>query len=299
MPIDINILRKDKGGDPDKVRKSEKDRFTETPDLVDNVIDLDAQWVKANYSMETAKMEFNNNNREIADKKKASKGKDKCEDLVAESGKLKAKVTEMEELSSALKKELESKIGLIGNVLHKGVPIFKDEDNNEVVSQWGQDKIKDLPVVDGKTLGKLHHHQVMECLDLFEMERGQKVAGHRGYYLKGNGVLLNQALINLGLATLVKNDYTPLQPPYFMKSSIMHETCQLSDFEENLYKVEGTDDKDPLYLIATSEQPISAMHKNEFIDPADLPLRYGGNSSCFRKEAGSHGKDVWGIFRIH
>jgi seryl-tRNA synthetase len=139
----------------------------------------------------------------------------------------------------------------------------------------------------------------MECLDLFEMERGQKVAGHRGYYLKGNGVLLNQALINFGLATLVKNNYTPLQPPYFMKSSIMHETCQLSDFEENLYKVEGTDDKDPLYLIATSEQPISAMHKNEFMDPAELPLRYGGNSSCFRKEAGSHGKDVWGLFRIH
>lgn len=79
----------------------------------------------------------------------------------------------------------------------------------------------------------------------------------------------------------------------------MHETCQLSDFEENLYQVEGTDDKDPLYLIATSEQPISAMHKGEFIDPADLPFRYGGNSSCFRKEAGSHGKDVWGVFRIH
>lgn len=79
----------------------------------------------------------------------------------------------------------------------------------------------------------------------------------------------------------------------------MHETCQLSDFEENLYKVEGTDDKDPLYLIATSEQPISAMHKNEFIEPADLPFRYAGNSSCFRKEAGSHGKDVWGLFRIH
>lgn len=75
----------------------------------------------------------------------------------------------------------------------------------------------------------------MECLDLFEMERGQKVAGHRGYYLKGNGVLLNQALIQYGLKTLVDNGYTPLQPPYFMKSSIMHETCQLSDFEENLY----------------------------------------------------------------
>lgn len=106
-------------------------------------------------------------------------------------------------------------------------------------------------------------------------------------------------MINFGLNSLFKSGYTPLQPPFFMKSSIMHETCQLSDFDENLYKVEGTDDKDPLYLIATSEQPISAMHRDEWIEPADLPFRYAGNSSCFRKEAGSHGKDVWGIFRIH
>lgn len=83
----------------------------------------------------------------------------------------------------------------------------------------------------------------------------------------------------------------------------MHETCQLSDFEENLYKVEGGDDdekdKEHLYLIATSEQPISAMHRNEFLEPQTLPFRYAGTSSCFRKEAGSHGKDMWGIFRVH
>lgn len=86
----------------------------------------------------------------------------------------------------------------------------------------------------------------------------------------------------------------------------MHETCQLSDFEENLYKVEGAGAEDAkesdgkgYYLIATSEQPISAMHRGEWIEPQDLPFRYAGTSSCFRKEAGSHGKDVWGIFRIH
>lgn len=141
---------------------------------------------------------------------------------------------------------------------------------------------------------------------MVELERGQKVAGHRGYFLKGVGVLFNQALINLGIATLYNNDYTPLQPPYFMKASIMTATCQLDDFEENLYQVEGTgDEKDEkneankLYLIATSEQPISAMHMGEWIEPKDLPMRYGGTSSCFRKEAGSHGRDVWGIFRIH
>ena len=131
------------------------------------------------------------------------------------------------------------------------------------------------------------------------MERGSRVAGHRGYYLKGVGVMLNQALINYGLSKLYENGYTHIQPPYFMNKSIMEKTCQLSDFSENLYQVEGNDDDEALYLIATSEQPISAMHMNEWIEPGDLPFRYAGVSTCFRKEAGSHGRDVWGIFRVH
>ena len=121
------------------------------------------------------------------------------------------------------------------------MPIFKDEDNNVVARTWG--KPSDLEI-DEKTPGKLPHHKVMHLLDMVDLERGSKIAKHRGYFLKGNGVLLNQALINYGLATLVNDGYTPIQPPYFMKSSIMHETCQLSDFEENLYKVEGGDDDD-------------------------------------------------------
>lgn len=90
------------------------------------------------------------------------------------------------------------------------------------MTKWGE--VPELEV-DGKTLGKLHHHEIMNLIDMVDLERGQKVAGHRGYYLKGVGVLFNQALINLGLATLCKDNYTPLQPPFFMKSSIMHETC--------------------------------------------------------------------------
>jgi seryl-tRNA synthetase len=193
--------------------------------------------------------------------------------------------------------ERNKKLKLIGNVIGPNVPVFKDEEKNEVVKSWGE---KPAIEVDGKTLGKLHHNEVMNLLDILEMERGQKVAGHRGYYLKGFGVLLNQALIQLGLSTLMKEDFTALQPPYFIKSEIMHETCQLDDFSENLYQVEGTDEnKNSMYLIATSEQPISAMHRGEFIEPQDLPYRYAGYSTCFRKEAGSHGRDLWGIFRIH
>ena len=84
-----------------------------------------------------------------------------------------------------------------------------------------------------------------------------------------------------------------------MKKSIMEETCQLSDFAENLYKVEGSDKDEPYYLIATSEQPISALYSKEWLEPSELPHKFAGISSCFRKEAGAHGKDVWGIFRVH
>jgi seryl-tRNA synthetase len=94
-------------------------------------------------------------------------------------------------------------------------------------------------------------------------------------------------------------EYTPLQPPFFMKSSIMAETCQLSDFEESLYKIVGQGQEEAMYLVATSEQPISALYRNEWLAPEELPKRFAGTSSCFRKEAGAHGKDVWGIFRVH
>ena len=295
MPIDINSLRKEKGGDPDKIRKSQKDRFKDET-LVDQVIELDEQWRKANYQWETLRMEFGKINKEIADKKKASKGQDKCEDLVEKSKVAKTKIEDQKILVDEIDKQRTAKLNVIGNVISDNVPIFKDEDNNAVVKEWG--KVPEIKV-DFKTPGKLAHDQIMTILDMVEFERGSKVAGHKGYYLKGNGLLLNQALINFGQSLLYKNEYTLLQPPFFMKASIMHETCQLSDFEENLYKVEGSDPNDPLYMIATSEQPISAMHKGEWIEPKELPLRYGGNSSCFRKEAGSHGRDITGIFRVH
>lgn len=131
---------------------------------------------------------------------------------------------------------MNKKLNSIGNIVAPDVPVSKDEKDNAVVSTWGE--VPELKV-DGKTLGHLHHHEIMQCLDMVEFERGQKIAGHRGYFLKGAGVLLNQALINYGLSFLMARQYTPLQPPFFMKQSIMEETCQLSDFEENLYKVQG------------------------------------------------------------
>jgi seryl-tRNA synthetase len=181
----------------------------------------------------------------------------------------------------------------IGNIVHDSVPLDNNEDNNKVERTWGEVVKREI---NGKP-GSAHHHEVLNFIGGYDHERGQKVAGHRGYYLKGYGVLLNQALIQYGMRFLHQKGYAPVQPPYFMKREIMAETAQLSDFDDQLYKIEG--DTSPLYLIATAEQPISTMYKDEWLEKAELPIRYAGISPCFRKEAGAAGKDCWGIFRVH
>jgi len=128
------------------------------------------------------------------------------------------------------------------------------------------------------------------------------VGGHRAYFLKGFGVKLNLAIIQYGLDFLDKRKYIHLQTPFFMKKEPMSATAQLSQFDEELYKVVGgakDDEEHEKYLIATSEQPISAFHQKEWLESKELPIKYSGYSTCFRKEAGAAGKDTWGIFRVH
>lgn len=167
----------------------------------------------------------------------------------------------------------------MGNIVHDSVPISNNEDDNLVVRTWGEKST--IKITDKR--GGLNHHKVLQALGGYDPERGQKVAGHRGYFLKGVGVLLNNALINYGITFLANRGYDLVQPPFFLKKEIMAETCQLSDFDDQLYKVSGNTEDEDFYLIATSEQPISAMHRNEWIEESQLPIKYGGSSSCFRK----------------
>lgn len=138
--------------------------------------------------MDTARMEKGANNKAIADRKKKSKGQDKCEDLVAKAAELNAAVEAAEAKANELDKQRTAKLCLIGNVVGPEVPTFKEEEHNAVHRSWGT---KPDIVVDGKTPGKLHHHEIMGLLDMIDIERGTKVAKHRGYFLKGVGVLLN------------------------------------------------------------------------------------------------------------
>lgn len=122
-----------------------------------------------------------------------------------------------------------------------------------------------------------------------------KVAGSRAYYLINEGPLLNQALINFALHFAYKRKFIPIHTPFFMVKDVMAECAQLSQFDEELYQVSGEGDEK--YLIATSEQTLCAFHRKRWFQKDELPLKYVGYSTCFRKEAGSHGRDTLGIFR--
>eukprot|EP00245_Coleochaete_scutata_P003266 TRINITY_DN14767_c0_g2_i4.p1 TRINITY_DN14767_c0_g2~~TRINITY_DN14767_c0_g2_i4.p1 ORF type:complete len:286 (-),score=82.76 TRINITY_DN14767_c0_g2_i4:1609-2466(-) len=277
MVLDINLFRKEKGFDPDVVRESQRRRYADVK-AVDKVIELDAAWRACQFQVDKLKGEYNKVNKEVAKKRMA---KEDASELMAKAKSIDEQVKAKEVEVTEAKRAVDLALNPIGSIVHDSVPVHDDEDNNAVVRTWGEPRDED----------KLYGHvDLVHMLEIADLERGVNTAGGRGYYLKGMGVLLNQALINFGRSLLVKKGYTPLQPPFFMRKEVMAECAQLEQFDEELYKVTGEgEDK---YLIATSEQPLCTFHRGEWMDPKNLPLRYCGYSTCFRKEAGSHGRDT-------
>jgi seryl-tRNA synthetase len=146
-----------------------------------------------------------------------------------------------------------------------------------------------------KSKVKSDHVDLANSLGLIDLERAAKISGARFYFLKNELVLMNQALTNYALDFLVENGYQLIQPPYMLKNDAIKGSIIMDDFEDVIYKIENED----LYMIGTSEHAMASMHMDEILDSKDLPLRYGSISPCFRKEAGAHGKDMKGIFRVH
>ena len=185
----------------------------------------------------------------------------------------------------------------VGNLIHSETPISNDEEENVVVRTFGDCELGTRP---GDQL-KSHVDLILE-IDGMDAERGSLISGSRGYYLKGAGWFLKEALINYAVRFLVDRDYDVIEPPFWMRKSIMAEVAQLNQFDEELYKVvssKGAEDSEEKYLIATSEQPIAALHRGEWLNKERLPIQYCGISTCFRQEVGSHGRDTRGIFRVH
>jgi seryl-tRNA synthetase len=176
---------------------------------------------------------------------------------------------------------------VIPNMLHESVPAGKDEKDNIVVRQNEGAKKTDFVPKD--------HVDIATALDLVDLERAAKVSGARFYFLKNEMVKMNQALVNFALDFLSGHRYIPVQPPYMIRQEPMSGAVIMGDFQDVIYKIEGED----LYMIGTSEHAIASMHMDEILEGKKLPIRYAGYSPCFRKEAGAHGKDMKGIFRVH
>lgn len=173
------------------------------------------------------------------------------------------------------------------NWLNETVPVGKDERNNVIVRQNGR--------IIRPNFSPKDHIELATTLDLVDLNRAAKVSGARFYFLKNELVKLNQALISFALDFLSEHNYTAIQPPYMIKREPMVGSVILNDFEDVIYKIEEED----LYMIGTSEHAIASMHMDEILEGIKLPIRYAGFSSCFRKEAGAHGRDMKGIFRVH
>lgn len=275
--IDIKFLREN----PDVVRASQKGRGEDVT-LVDQVMEIDEKRRVAINEFELLRSEQNNLSKSVG----AAKGDEKTKLL--ESAKDLANRVKSADLKRAeLEAQTQAVALQLSNILDPNTPIGKEEDFVIIEHVGTPREFSDFEPKDHVELGKL--------LGAIDTERGAKVSGSRSYYLTGVGALLEFALVNYAISSAVKAGFTPVIPPVLVKPPAMEGTGFLGQAAENVYHLE----KDGVYLVGTSEVPLAAYHMDEVLPVEKLPLRYAGYSTCFRREAGTYGKDTRGIIRVH
>jgi len=274
--IDIKFLREN----PETVRASQKGRGEDVT-IVDQVLISDEARRLAINEFEALRAEQNTLSKAVAgaqgDEKKA---------LLENSKALASKVKDADSKRAELEDVTKKLVMQLSNILDPAAPIGKEEDF-VVIEHVGTPRTFDFEAKDHVELGKL--------LGAIDTERGAKVAGSRSYYLTGSGAMLEFALVNYAIASALKAGFTPVIPPVLVNPPAMEGTGFLGQAAENVYHLE----KDDVYLVGTSEVPLAAFHMDEVLPVEKLPLRYAGYSSCFRREAGTYGKDTRGIIRVH
>ena len=277
--IDIKFLREH----PDVVRASQKGRG-ESVELVDQILAIDEKKRAAVTEFETLRQEQNTLSKSVG----AAKGDEKTallENAKALADKVKAADTKRAQVEEQTKELLLQ----LSNLLDTQAPIGGEEDFL-LIEHVGTPRDFDKDGFQPKD-----HVELGKLLGAIDIERGAKVAGSRSYYLTGVGALLEFALVNYAIQSAVKNGFTPVIPPVLVNPAAMEGTGFLGQAAENVYRIE----KDDVYLVGTSEVPLAAMHMDETLPADKLPLRYAGYSTCFRREAGTYGKDTRGIIRVH
>ena len=279
--LDIKLIREN----PDVVRKDlEKRGDPQKMEYLRDLIRFDKEWRENLKVLEGLRMQRNDLTERIASLKKS--GQDASKELAEVKG-IPAKIKELDEKNESLKGKTEFYLMRLPNILHHSVPIGKDDSENVEVKKVG--KAPDF------SFEPKNHADIMEALGLLDGERAARISGHAFFYLKGQLAQLDQAIMKFAVDFMVGKGYTLIEPPLMIKRKPYEGVTDLADFENVMYKVEGDD----LYLIATSEHPMAAMHMNEVIDASQLPIKFVGISPCFRREVGAHGKYTKGLFRMH
>ncbi|WXG43493.1 MAG: serine--tRNA ligase [Promethearchaeati archaeon SRVP18_Atabeyarchaeia-1] len=259
-------------GDPEKTK------------WVDELLNLDKNWRGSKQEVEQLRHRRNVLSEKIAELKR---GKEDVTGQLEETRRIPAQIKKIEDGMAAQEERIRFILMRLPNLLHDSVPKGKDDSENVEVKRWGE--------VKGLSFKPKGHIDLMIDLDLLDMDRAAKVSGARFYYMKNEAVLLELALERFAIDILREKGFTVIEPPFMIKREPYEGVTSLADFEDTLYKIENED----LYLIATSEHPMGAMFMNEVLNADALPLKCAGLSPCFRKEAGAHGKDTKGIFRVH
>ena len=279
--LDIKLIREN----PDLVKNNLTTRGNpECTKMLDELVAIDKEWRMNLTKLNDLRHQRKQITIEIAKLKKARK---EADDEVRSAQEIDEKITTLEKSVVSQEQKEHEYLMQLPNLLDESVPFGKDSNDNVQIKTWG--------VIPKFNFQIKNHIDLALALDQIDMERAGKVSGARFFYLKNQVAQLDMALMCLAIELLSKKGYTPIIPPYLMTRKAYEGVTSLGDFAEVLYKVENED----LYLIATSEHPMAAMYMNEVLKEQEMPLKLAGISTCFRKEAGAHGKDTRGIFRTH
>ncbi|KAL0946138.1 hypothetical protein HGRIS_012403 [Hohenbuehelia grisea] len=229
MTLDILHFIDNKGGNAEEIRESQRKRG-HSVEIVDQVIQMYADWVKMDYDINILNRQINAVQKDIGAKKKA---KENADELVAQKKELDAQVATKKQETKEFEQKMRQIAGTVGNIVGKAVPVSVTEDDNVTLRTWFPAGETEEPPA---RPGIMPHHEVLLRLDAMDLDRGAKIAGHRGYYLTNDGIDLNQALISYGLDFLRKKQYKKIQPPFMMNKDVMAKTAQLDQFDEELYK---------------------------------------------------------------
>lgn len=280
--LDIKRIK----GNPEEAREGMKKRNKDFAlEMIDKALELDDKRREMLVEVETLKGKRNTDSQEIPKLKKAGQNVD---DLMAEMKMLSDKIKEYDEELTKVEEEIEFNLMRIPNIPYKEVPSGKSDTDNLELRKWGEPRVFDFETK--------AHWDIGANLGILDFERAGKVTGARFTFYKGLGARLERACINFMLDLHTdKQGYTEIFPPFLVNRKSMMGTGQLPKFEEDMFKIEGTE----FYLIPTAEVPVTNMYGGEIIDGEELPIMHTAYSACFRAEAGSAGRDTRGLIRQH